>query len=75
MFDYFSPKGFSVIPCIIFPSDKNAKSAEFLNLDWSNYQDDIVDFIKDIEKLTGDILISSPNDFKGAQASLSKIAS
>jgi len=75
IFDYLSPKGFSVIPCIIFPSDKNAKSAEFLNLDWSNYQDDIDGFIKDIEKLTGDVLISSPNDFKGAQTSLSKIAS
>jgi len=75
IFDYLNPKGFNVIPCIIFPSDKNSKSAEFLNLDWSNYQDDIVAFIKDIEKLTGDVLISSPNDFKGAHASLSKIAS
>ena len=75
IFDYLSPKGLSVIPCLIFPSDKNSRSAEFLNLDSSNYQDDIVDFIKDIEKLTGDVLISSPNDFKGAHASLSKIAS
>jgi len=75
IFDYLGPKGFSVIPCIIFPSDKNSKSAEFLDLDWSNYEDDIAGFIKNIEKLTGDILISSPNDFKGAYASLSKIAS
>jgi len=75
IFDYLNPKGFSVIPCIIFPSDKNSKSAEFLSLDWSNYQNDISGFIKDIEKLTGDVLISSPNDFKGAHASLSKIAS
>ena len=65
IFDYLSPKGFSVIPCIIFPSDKNAKSAEFLNLDWSNYQDDIVDFIKDIEKLTGDVLIVHQMTLKG----------
>ena len=75
IFDYLDPKGFSVIPCIIFPSNKNSKSAEFLNLDWSNYQDDVDGFIKDIEKLTGDVLISSPNDFKGAHASLSKLAS
>ena len=75
IFDYLNPKGFNVIPCIIFPSDKNSKSAEFLNLDWSNYQDNIAAFIKDIEKLTGDVLISSPNDFKGAQAFLSKLAS
>jgi len=75
IFDYLSPKGFNVVPCIIFPSDKNSKSAEFLNLDWSNYQDDIAAFIKDVEKLTGDVLISSPNDFKGAHESLSKIAS
>ena len=75
IFDYLDPKGFSVIPCIIFPSNKNSKSAEFLNLDWSNYQDDVDGFVKDIEKLTGDVLISSPNDFKGAHASLSKLAS
>jgi len=75
IFDYLDPKGFSVIPCIIFPSNKNSKSAEFLNLDWSNYQDDVDGFIKYIEKLTGDVLISSPNDFKGAHASLSKLAS
>ena len=74
IFDYLEPKGFSIIPCIIFPSEKNSRSAEFLNLDWSNYQNDITGFIKDIEKLTGDVLISSPNDFKGAHASLSKIA-
>ena len=64
--DYLSPKGFKIIPCVLFPSEKNKKSAEFLNLDWSNYKDDFSDFINKIEKITGDVLLTSPNDFKGA---------
>ena len=73
--DYLNPKGFRIIPCLLFPSEKNLKSAEFLNIDWSNYKDNFMLFVNEIHNLTHDILITSPNDFKGARASLSKIAS
>jgi len=73
--DYLNPKGFRVIPCVLFPSEKNLKSAEFLNIDWSNYKDNFMLFVNEIHNLTHDILITSPNDFKGARASLSKIVS
>ena len=73
--DYLNPKGFRIIPCLLFPSEKNLKSAEFLNIDWSNYKDNFMLFANEIHNLTHDILITSPNDFKGARASLSKIAS
>jgi len=72
--DYLKPQGFKIIPCVLLPSEKNAKSAEFLNLNWSNYEENIVDFIKKIHELTGEVLISSPNDFKGAQEIFSKLA-
>ena len=71
--DYLSPKGFKIIPCVLFPSDKNLKSAEFLNLDWSNYKDDLSNFITQIEKITGDVLLTSPNDFKGAAEFLTRL--
>ena len=71
--DYLSPKGFRIIPCILFPSEKNIKSAEFLKLDWSNYKDNFSDFITTIEKITGDVLLTSPNDFKGALEFLTRL--
>jgi len=43
--DTLTPQGFKIIPIIMIPSEKNSKSAEFLKLDWSNYQDNVIDFI------------------------------
>tara|TARA_B100000929_G_scaffold265370_1_gene232381 strand:+ start:1483 stop:2217 length:735 start_codon:yes stop_codon:yes gene_type:complete len=71
--NYLSPNGFKIIPCVLFPSEKNLKSAEFLKLDWSNYKDDFSDFINQIEKITGDVLLTSPNDFKGALEFLTQL--
>src|SRR2546427_423539 len=64
--DKLKPHGFKIIPCILLASEKNLKSAKMLNLDWSRYSKDIVDFIKQVHKISGNVLISSPNDFVGA---------
>jgi len=66
---------FKIIPCLLIPSQKNLKSAEFLKIDWSNYKEDIIGFINEIHSITGDILIISPNDFKRAYETISKLAS
>ena len=66
--DELKPQGFKVIPCILLPSEKNANSAKFLNLDWSDYQQNVLDFIKKIHGIAGDVLISSPNDFAKVQS-------
>ena len=73
--DYLKPKGFRIIPCLLLPSEKNLKSAEFLKIDWSNYKDNFIEFANEIHKLSDDILISSPNDFQMAQTYLSKMKS
>ena len=65
-------KGFSVIPIILFPSEKNQKSAKFLNLEFSSYGQEFEKFVKDVHKITGDVLITSPNDFKGLNEFLEK---
>ena len=65
---------FKIIPCLLLPSHKNLKSAEFLKIDWSDYKENIVGFINEIHGITGDILITSPNDFKRAYETISKLA-
>ena len=72
--DKLKSQGFKIIPCIILPSEKNLVSAKFLKLNWENYQENVLDFIKKIHEITGQILISSPNDFKIAREVLSKIS-
>ncbi|MDH3361461.1 MAG: 5,10-methenyltetrahydrofolate synthetase [Nitrosopumilus sp.] len=66
-------KGFSVIPIILFPSEKNIKSAKFLNLDLALYSQEFDEFVKKIYTITGDILITSPSDFSGLDEFLGKI--
>ena len=66
-------KGFSVIPIILFPSEKNEKSAKFLNLDLAAYSKEFEGFVKKIHAITGDVLITSPSDFSGLNEFLEKI--
>ena len=68
------PDGFKIIPCLLLPSQNNLKSAEFLKIDWSNYKENVVGFINEIHSITDDILITSPNDFKRAYETISKLA-
>jgi len=65
-------KGFLVIPIILFPSEKNEKSAKFLNLELASYSQEFEEFVKKIHKITGDVLITSPNDFNGLNEFLKK---
>ena len=69
------PNGFKIIPCLLLPSQNNLKSAEFLKIDWSNYKENIVGFINEIHSIAGDILVTSPNDFKRAYETISKLVS
>ena len=72
--NHLGSNGFKIIPCLLIPSHKNLKSAEFLKIDWSDYKENIVGFINEIHAITGDILITSPNDFKRAYETISKLA-
>ena len=72
--DRLKPNGFKIIPCLLLPSQNNLKSAEFLKIDWSNYEENFIEFINEIHSITDDILITSPNDFKRAYETISKLA-
>jgi len=71
--DNLKPKGFKIIPCVLLPSEKNAKSAQFLKLDWSEYKNSVEDFIKQVHQMAGEVLITSPNDFNYAKEILAKL--
>ncbi len=68
------PQGFKIIPILLFPSQKNEKSASFLKLDWSNYQNDFLGFVRKIHDLCGEVLVTSPSDFNGVKETLEKIS-
>lgn len=65
--------GFRIIPCVLLPTEKNESSAKFLELDWSNYKENPSEFIKQIHSISGDVLVTSPNDFTFAKETLKKI--
>ena len=65
-------RGFSVIPIILFPSEKNEKSAKFLNLDLTSYSKSFEEFVRKAHEITGDVLITSPSDFNGLDKFLEK---
>jgi len=67
-------KGYSVIPIILYPSSKNEKSAKFLDLDLASYSQNFDEFVKKAHEITGDVLITSPNDFNGLNEFLEKIS-
>ena len=58
-------KGFSIIPIVLYPSDKNEASAKFLKLDLGAYRENFKEFLNKVHHITGDVLITSPSDFSG----------
>ena len=66
-------KEFSIIPIILFPSEKNEKSAKFLDLDLSEYSQKFEELVRKTHEITGDVLITSPSDFNGLSEFLEKL--
>jgi 5,10-methylenetetrahydrofolate reductase len=62
--DLARPFGIGVVACIMTPSKKNEFSAEMIGLDWTEYQKEPVDFLKEAGKSANEILLTSPNSFK-----------
>lgn len=70
--DVFETK---LIPCIMVPSPKNEKAASMIGLDWSQYKDNIYDFIDQMDGLgITEILLTSPNSFDEGLSILRKIS-
>jgi homocysteine S-methyltransferase len=58
----------------LYPSPKNEKSAKFLNLDLDAYGQEFEELVNKTHEITGDVLITSPNDFNGLNEFLEKLS-
>ncbi len=65
-------KGFSVIPIMLYPSEKNQRAAEFLNMELEPNDEEFAKFVSQVHKITRDVLITSPGDFEGLNCFLSR---
>jgi hypothetical protein len=61
--DLAKPNGIKVTAVVMVPSEKNRQSASLIGLDWSEYETNPVDFIKQAAKIADRVLLSSPNSF------------
>ncbi len=65
-------KEYSIIPIVLFPSEKNEPSAKFLDLNLDTYRKNFGEFVNQIHQIAGDVLITSPSDFLGLNQFLEK---
>ncbi len=65
--------GFKLVPIMLHPSPRNRRSAEFLRLNLDAYAGRFGQFVREVHCITGDVLITSPNDFAAANAFLAEL--
>ena len=61
-----APYRIDVIPCIMYPSERNELSARNIGLDWDSYKEKPEIFIREAGNLTEKVLLCSPNSFEDA---------
>jgi 5,10-methylenetetrahydrofolate reductase len=61
--DLAKPHGINVTAVVMVPSEKNRQSASLIGLDWSEYESNPVDFIRQAAKMADRVLLTSPNSF------------
>ena len=64
--------GYEIIPIVLYPSPKNKKAADFLDLDMGAYSDGFDALVRRIHDASGRVLLTSPGDFDGLRGFLSE---
>lgn len=62
--DLAKPAGIQVATVIMVPSEKNRQSASTIGLDWSGYEKNVFDFVREAARIADGVLLTSPNSFK-----------
>jgi hypothetical protein len=62
--DIAKPAGIKVVACVMTPSKKNKPSADMIGLNWKEYENNPIDFIRQAANIADEVLITSPNSFK-----------
>lgn len=57
------PHGIKVAAVVMVPVEKNSHSASIIGLDWSEYEKNPVDFVKEAARIADRVLLTSPNSF------------
>jgi 5,10-methylenetetrahydrofolate reductase len=52
-----------VIACVMIPCKKNEPSARIIGLNWAQYKDNPIEFVKEAGALAEEVLLTSPNNF------------
>jgi hypothetical protein len=52
-----------VAAVVMVPAEKNRQSASIIGLDWSEYEKNPADFVKEAAKVADRVLLTSPNSF------------
>lgn len=55
-----------IVAYIMVPSKNNQTSAETIGLDWREYRNNPVDFVREAGTIADEVLLSSPDSFKSA---------
>jgi 5,10-methylenetetrahydrofolate reductase len=71
--DLAKPCGIKVAAVIMVPAEKNRQSAKMIGLDWSGYEKNPVDFVKNAGRIADRILITSPNSFRSGLELLNQL--
>jgi homocysteine S-methyltransferase len=61
--DIAKPFKIKVVACIMVPSQKNISSANAIGLNWSEYENNPIDFVLQAGKIADEVLLTSPNSF------------
>jgi hypothetical protein len=71
--DLAKPYGINITAVVMVPSEKNRQSASLIGLDWSEYESNPVDFIREAAKIVDSVLLTSPNSFASGLQLLRKL--
>lgn len=71
--DLAKPHDIKVAAVIMVPSEKNRRSAAMIGLDWSGYEKNTADFVKQASKKADRILLTSPNSFRSGLELLNQL--
>jgi 5,10-methylenetetrahydrofolate reductase len=61
--DLAKPHGIKVAAVVMVPAEKNRHSASIIGLDWSEYEKNPADFVRQAAMMADRVLLTSPNSF------------
>jgi 5,10-methylenetetrahydrofolate reductase len=71
--DLAKPHGIKVTCVIMVPSEKNRQSAAMIGLDWSGYEKNPADFVRQALTIADRVLLTSPNSFRSGLEFLTQL--